>query len=1009
MDNSQATINKSEEISASKSKEISTSAIEETTLITTTDTMSLVGSQSILESQATNQTSTVSREMSGVEQTLLPMQIEQQATQELSERAGRIYAGMEARYSAPIEQPIPQLSPLKARRERKARIAAGKQITPIADEYTSRIADGMSSIKKTMDISTPDVDVDVYKERARTQNIDERQLRSLQRKAALNEAGEADQNELARVKQENAKFYEEYTSGDKELQKPHIDRIIDEILEFKITPNMFEPERMVRNLPEIFQIGQYLTCLSDMREQFPWYFEELPPLKKDLLDNFTEITRFFADAENCSINRHAVSLNTMNVHTTPDSMQHYEGRSAEAIANFQIAYQRFVERRSDALRSEADRLATMPISEDSTPIYVQPIGQGAYKYGMPTADQTKEILKLQARVTDEEFDKTCDGINFNALLESAENFHNQLNDITAENSNRTLFMTLLAKHQEYIEKAVSLSQTLGNSKYKRDRAVAGALGFVAMKTMSYSAVIANLEAEFKYGVSMGDVRALKTRIDDSGLGEKFEGRHMREQYKGVEADSQTEQLPVLSDRLRKLVAKEIANDKDLAAIAMTIDAYEDFLDSAQVPPCQTAEERAAYPERIKLLCDELLAFNDRVTTRALGYLQTNSRRKKKACKALEETVLERDSKENNFERVAELAYRLQHNDFSNDDFNANYTGKTVTEALRNTKIATVEIKSDDFHKAGDAASIVYISRNYVPEQAVYRRGVEYRPWKDAVNTGVDLDEAKGGISGFNTTKGRFIDARKSSRDVAVSRVDKLLGAGVIADASHVLFSVDGKEATIGTKMEKGEGKEAQRFGKRSFFGHAFGEADASVNLSASRSIINIYWLQVVDAICGSADRHRGNFFLKTNRRGEIEKITGIDNDMAFGENFLPMKNRQEQMNICSKNKNPFFLYTPVYDNAFPCIPLEIYEKVMGLTAQELAKELRGSIRDSELEVTIDRLNALKEHLSSVPQYDMNDASQAEDCLDLTSSKVDELLMSRDKISIAGNYFAFLTS
>jgi len=105
--------------------------------------------------------------------------------------------------------------------------------------------------------------------------------------------------------------------------------------------------------------------------------------------------------------------------------------------------------------------------------------------------------------------------------------------------------------------------------------------------------------------------------------------------------------------------------------------------------------------------------------------------------------------------------------------------------------------------------------------------------------------------------------------------------------------------------------------------------------------------------------------------------------------------------------------TSVFDQAFPCIPSGIYDKVMALTPETLSKELRGSIRDSELQTAVLRLKALQEHFRNIPRYDLTDPGQARKCADKTKEAADELKQhyktSRNKSvsMLIGNYFAMM--
>jgi hypothetical protein len=928
---------------------------------------------------------------------------------------------LRARHAAPVDVPDTQPDGYKARREREARREKARALTPGGDEYTLGLQTAVEREEKSRMLALPEnVEHRPYYDKAHRLHLDERQLPSLCYTVELDKKGKPVSKEaLEAVQQKNLQFWEDFTSGDQTRQKPHLDRIVDEILTFQFTPSMFEPENLAKNMEKYTRMSRLLTSLSDIRREFPWYFDALPAFKKEMLDDVDSMTDIFSPLLVNSVNAHGYNFENKEYLKTKREAKVYKEQAGLFQPMFQERVSAYAERREKTLRREAERQEAQ--AEEDRLLSVQVIGQGAYKYGLPSTEQGKVILREQSGLSEEMFSAVEETGVLDGVYEHMRLFNDLLSTIKAGDG-KDVFMRLLSAHRGFIDTAAVLSQKLSKGTMPAMRALAGTIGFMAMKAMSYSGMIANLEAEFQYSVAMGDQRTLKTQVDDDEMGAIYEGRHMTAyKYQENVTDPEGTPLPVLSQNLRRAAGKDVADDKDFAAILMTVEAYENFLETAQIPPCVTEEDQAAYTERVEALSNQLLAFNDRITARAICYLDANAMysQKERLCKALETSVLDRDTKENNFVRVAELSYRLRHNDFSNAKFNTDYTGVTLSEALRKTVVLRAGIDSKDVIQKGDAASVVYITKGTVSEQAVYRRGSSYRPWKRAgprVFQDNDLDETKGSITGFETTKGRLIDSHKSSRDVAVRRVDGLFGANVIADASHVSLELDGTDGVLSTKMEKAVGVEAGKlkytpdFRFNMYDGKPEPEVpgeDEYLNLAHPETMRQLYWLQVIDAISGSADRHVGNFFLKTGRNGALTKVTGIDNDMAFGEGFIPMKTESDQMNWASEHNNPYLMFTPVYEHAFPCVPRDIYEKVMALTPEKLSRELRGSVRDSELQTAALRLTALQEHLSHVPKLDIGTKKGARKCAEITQRKVREL-SGKTIMHVTMNYFAMLS-
>lgn len=135
----------------------------------------------------------------------------------------------------------------------------------------------------------------------------------------------------------------------------------------------------------------------------------------------------------------------------------------------------------------------------------------------------------------------------------------------------------------------------------------------------------------------------------------------------------------------------------------------------------------------------------------------------------------------------------------------------------------------------------------------------------------------------------------TNRNVATSRVAELLGVGdVVAKSETVEMFEHGNETSrTGNLMQKAAGTEANTYLKR----HAdtINESSLSSDVATARKehglaqkisgnfqrqMIN---LQVLDYITGQIDRNHGNYFLQEDENGMLTGVTGIDNDLSFGD------------------------------------------------------------------------------------------------------------------------------
>lgn len=141
------------------------------------------------------------------------------------------------------------------------------------------------------------------------------------------------------------------------------------------------------------------------------------------------------------------------------------------------------------------------------------------------------------------------------------------------------------------------------------------------------------------------------------------------------------------------------------------------------------------------------------------------------------------------------------------------------------------------------------------------------------------------------------DSHMAARSVTSSRLDKALGIGVLSDERFgkingkkgaVSAQAQGKEATKGkwSEVSKTDYKEAYEpmgpdWSKKEkdkyykFDGFSFGEGIDLKNAETQKGVSD---LAVMDYLTGQVDRHARNMFIDP----ETGKVTGIDNDMAFG-------------------------------------------------------------------------------------------------------------------------------
>ena len=128
------------------------------------------------------------------------------------------------------------------------------------------------------------------------------------------------------------------------------------------------------------------------------------------------------------------------------------------------------------------------------------------------------------------------------------------------------------------------------------------------------------------------------------------------------------------------------------------------------------------------------------------------------------------------------------------------------------------------------------------------------------------------------------DSRLANRDVALYRLDQLLGANLIARTQFALRNT-GNGPEMGSLMVKAQGTKAGDLveqGKVAKDSTSQRQNPGSVNIEDPNLQRLLSRLQLLDTLAFQVDRNLGNFYVQFDQSGRVTGVTGIDNDMSFG-------------------------------------------------------------------------------------------------------------------------------
>lgn len=195
----------------------------------------------------------------------------------------------------------------------------------------------------------------------------------------------------------------------------------------------------------------------------------------------------------------------------------------------------------------------------------------------------------------------------------------------------------------------------------------------------------------------------------------------------------------------------------------------------------------------------------------------------------------------------------------------------------------------------------------------------------------------------------FVDMyfiNSANRDVAMTRMDELLGFGIVTRTDFAV-TPEGMPLSV---MDKAPGKvvDDYRF--------TLGEPQEGViSVKNQEFIKQIFELEALDVIAGHVDRHAGNYMMDVAPDGKI-KIQAIDNDTSFSLNIVGYNK-----NVDSETGG----IRPDYDTAFPLVPEHVYNSVMALNKERLQQGLGALLDQNQVDRVNERLEELQKRFTKL--------------------------------------------
>ena len=190
------------------------------------------------------------------------------------------------RRAEPMQQPVPGGQSFKQRRRQK------KEDKRLKEQYGEHADHVSAAIKQQLDELTVEREAELARMTSLRDEADHRNvkvevkvLHSFITGYKTNEEGNPLNEQEAERKRKDDAFLEDYCSGDLQRRLPHLERMKNELLNIRLSPDMLTETYMERHAVELYDIVAKMTYFENV-EKDPInapFFENLPAVERKLL------------------------------------------------------------------------------------------------------------------------------------------------------------------------------------------------------------------------------------------------------------------------------------------------------------------------------------------------------------------------------------------------------------------------------------------------------------------------------------------------------------------------------------------------------------------------------------------------------------------------------------------------------------------------------------------------------------------------------------------------------
>ena len=208
---------------------------------------------------------------------------------------------------APIQEQAPAKRSWKQRRKDKKHAAIARQSCPEGTAVTYDMVTPLQALCQRQDQTMHD-------HASGRSDVDVRVLRTFSTGYILDKKGKPATKADAAAKEADDRFFADYCSKDVKRRKPHLERMVNELVSVQFTPDMLSEDNMRANIVELKLLADKMVYMENVMKDpvNKPFFDQLDPIKKDTLEaGFQKIFLPFVGALSARCDKNGVDYNRM--------------------------------------------------------------------------------------------------------------------------------------------------------------------------------------------------------------------------------------------------------------------------------------------------------------------------------------------------------------------------------------------------------------------------------------------------------------------------------------------------------------------------------------------------------------------------------------------------------------------------------------------------------------------------------------------------------------------------